>query len=55
MRPLEAQCHLGLGLLYRRVGNRQRAQEHVAAATVMFREMDMRFWLEQSQAEMCDE
>jgi class 3 adenylate cyclase/tetratricopeptide (TPR) repeat protein len=55
MRPVAAQCHLGLGLLYRRVGNRQRAQEHLAAATMMFREMDMRFWLEQSQAEMRDE
>ena len=55
MRPLEAQCHLGLGHLYRRVGNRQEAREQLASATVMFREMDMRFWLEQAQAEMCDE
>jgi hypothetical protein len=55
MRPVAAQCHLGLGLLYRRVGNRQQAQEHLAAATVMLREMDMRFWLEQAHAEMRDE
>src|ERR1700730_10621749 len=52
MRPVAAQCHLGLGQLYRRMGKRQEAQEHLASATVMFREMDMRFWLEQAQAEI---
>jgi tetratricopeptide (TPR) repeat protein len=52
MRPLVAHCHLGLGKLYRRTGRRQEAQEHLATATTMYREMDMRFWLEQAQAEM---
>jgi hypothetical protein len=52
MRPLVAHCHLGLGKLYRRTGNRQRAQEHLTTATTMYREMDMRFWLEQAEAEM---
>jgi len=52
MRPLLAHCHLGLGKLYRRGGRRQEALEHVATATAMFREMDMRFWLEQAEAEM---
>ncbi len=46
MRPLVAHCHLGLGKLYRRTGKRQEAQEHFANATSMYREMDMRFWLE---------
>jgi DNA-binding NtrC family response regulator/tetratricopeptide (TPR) repeat protein len=49
MRPLVAQCHLGLGTLYRRTGDRQQAQEHLTIATAMFREMDMRFWLEQAE------
>jgi class 3 adenylate cyclase/tetratricopeptide (TPR) repeat protein len=52
MRPLVAHCHLGLGKLYRRTGKRQEAQEHLTTATTMYREMDMRFWLEQAEAEM---
>ena len=54
MRPLVAHCHLGLGKLYRRVGKRQEAQEHLATATTMYREMEMQFWLEQAEAEMRD-
>ena len=52
MRPLVAHCHLGLGKLYRRTGERQRAHEHLTTATTMYREMDMRFWLEQAEAAM---
>ena len=54
MRPLVAHCHLGLGKRYRRTGDRQRAQERLATATTMYREMDMRFWLEQAEAEMSE-
>ncbi len=54
MRPLAAHCHLGLGKLYRRTGKRQEAQEAFTTAMTMFREMDMRFWLEQAEAEMGD-
>ncbi len=52
MRPLVARCHLGLGKLYRRKGPLQQAQEHLTTATTMFRELDMRFWLEQAEAEL---
>ena len=52
MRPLVAHCHLGLGKLYRRAGEGREAQEHLTAATTMYREMDMRFWLEQTEAEL---
>ena len=52
MRPLQAHCHLGLGKLYRRTEKREQAQEHLTTATTMYREMDMRFWLEQAEAEM---
>jgi tetratricopeptide (TPR) repeat protein len=52
MRPLVAHCDLGLGKLYRRTGKREQAQEHLTTATTMYREMDMRFWLEQAEAEM---
>ena len=52
MRPLVAHCHLGLGRLYRRTGKRGEAHEHLAAATTMYREMDMAFWLRQAEEEM---
>jgi tetratricopeptide (TPR) repeat protein len=52
MRPLAAHCHLGLGRLSRRTGQREQAQEHLAIATTMYREMDMRYWLEQAEAEL---
>ena len=51
-RPLKAHCHRGLGALYRRTGKRQQAQEYLANAVTLYREMDMRFWLEQAEAEM---
>jgi tetratricopeptide (TPR) repeat protein len=51
MRPLIAHCHLGLGKLYRRMGKRDQAQEHLTTATATYREMDMRYWLEQAEAE----
>jgi class 3 adenylate cyclase/tetratricopeptide (TPR) repeat protein len=54
MRPLVAHCHLGLGKLYRRTGDEATAQQHVTTATTMYREMDMRFWLEKA-AEALDE
>ena len=52
MRPLVAHCHLGLGKLYRRTGKREQAREQLTTATTMYREMDMRFWLEQAEAEL---
>jgi DNA-binding SARP family transcriptional activator len=52
MRPLVAHCHLGLGKLYRRTDKREQAHEHLTTATTMYREMDMRFWLEQVEAEL---
>jgi Flp pilus assembly protein TadD len=52
LRPLLAHCHLGLGALYRRAGTRQEAREHLTTAVTMFAEMDMRYWLEQAEAEL---
>jgi DNA-binding SARP family transcriptional activator/ABC-type cobalamin/Fe3+-siderophores transport system ATPase subunit len=51
MRPLVAHCHRGLGKLYRRTGKRQEAHEHLTTATTMYREMDMRFWIEKTKAD----
>jgi predicted ATPase/class 3 adenylate cyclase len=52
MRPLVAHCHLGLGKLYRRTNNRERAREHLTTATTMYREMGMTYWLEKAEAEL---
>jgi tetratricopeptide (TPR) repeat protein len=52
MRPLVAHCHLGLGKLYRRTGDQAKAHEHLATATMMYREMDMSYWLEKAEAEI---
>jgi tetratricopeptide (TPR) repeat protein len=41
MRPQVAHCHLGLGKLHRRAGNREKAQEHLTTAITMYREMGM--------------
>jgi DNA-binding NtrC family response regulator/tetratricopeptide (TPR) repeat protein len=49
MRPLVAHCHLGLGKLYLHTGQREQAHEHLTIATKLYREMDMRFWLEQAE------
>jgi tetratricopeptide (TPR) repeat protein len=54
MRPLIAHCHLGLGKIYRRTGQREQAQEHLTTATTMYREMGMTYWLEQAEAEMIE-
>jgi hypothetical protein len=52
MRPLVAQCDLGLGKLYRRTGKREQAREHLTTAATMYCEMDMRFWLEKAETEL---
>ena len=52
MRPLVAHCHLGLGKLHSSTGKRDQAREHLTTATTMYREMDMRFWLEKAEVEM---
>jgi tetratricopeptide (TPR) repeat protein len=50
MRPLVARCHLGLGKLYHRTDKREQAQDHLATATTMYREMGMTYWLEKAEA-----
>ena len=52
MRPLVAHCHLGLGKVYPRVSKRNLARDHLTVATTMYRDMGMRFWLEQAEVEM---
>jgi tetratricopeptide (TPR) repeat protein len=49
MRPLLAHCHLGLGRFHRRTGNNAQAGEHLSIATMMYAEMEMRFWVTQAE------
>jgi tetratricopeptide (TPR) repeat protein len=50
MRPLQAHCHRGLGALYARIGQREQARTELSAAIVLYRAMDMTFWLPQTEA-----
>jgi tetratricopeptide (TPR) repeat protein len=51
MRPLVAYSHHGLGKLSRRIGKEQEADGHFIAATSMYREMGMTYWLQKAEAE----
>jgi len=48
MRPLVAHCHFHLGTLFLKADERVQAREHLTRATTMYREMDMRVWLDQA-------
>jgi class 3 adenylate cyclase/tetratricopeptide (TPR) repeat protein len=52
MRPLQAHCHLGLGTLYAKIGQRQPARAELSAAMDLYRAMDMTFWLPQAEASL---
>jgi hypothetical protein len=54
IRPLVAHCHLGLGKLSRRTGQREQAQEHLTTATTMYRKMGMTYWLEQAETVLAE-
>lgn len=46
MRPLAAQCHLGLGKRYRWIGQQANADQHLDTAAALFQELGMKFSLE---------
>jgi predicted ATPase len=50
MRPLQAHCHLGLGILYATTGQRQQARAELSKTIEMYRTMDMTLWLPQAEA-----
>jgi tetratricopeptide (TPR) repeat protein len=50
MRPLQAHCHLGLGTLYAKTGQREQACTELSEAIELYRGMDMTFWLPQAEA-----
>ena len=50
MRPLQAHCHLGLGLLDQLGGRPDDARRSLRAARQLLREMEMTFWLPQTES-----
>jgi tetratricopeptide (TPR) repeat protein len=50
MRPLQAHCHRGLGMLYTKTGQQEQALAELSAAVEMYRTMEMTFWLPQVEA-----
>jgi tetratricopeptide (TPR) repeat protein len=52
LRPLAAQCHLGLGKRYKSAGQSGSAEQHLKTAATLFGELGMQFWLEQAQAQL---
>jgi tetratricopeptide (TPR) repeat protein len=50
MRPLQAHCHRGLGTLHATIGQQEQARAELSAAIVLYRAMDMTFWLPQAEA-----
>jgi class 3 adenylate cyclase/tetratricopeptide (TPR) repeat protein len=52
VRPLVAHGELGLGVLYAGLGEERLAHEHIGAATVLYRDMGMAFWLRKAQSAM---
>jgi class 3 adenylate cyclase/tetratricopeptide (TPR) repeat protein len=50
MRPLQAHCHRGLGMLYAATDQREQARTALSTAIAMYRSMAMTFWLPQTEA-----
>jgi class 3 adenylate cyclase/tetratricopeptide (TPR) repeat protein len=50
MRPLQAHCHRGLGTLYATIGQCEQARIALSTALTLYRDMDMTFWLPQTEA-----
>ena len=49
MRPLIAHCHLGLGTLYAKTGQREEARTELSTAIELYRTMEMTFWLPRAE------
>src|SRR5262249_32905353 len=54
MRPLLARSHLGIGRLYVRAGDRERAEDHLRTSTRLFRDMNMPLWLRHATSSLSE-
>jgi tetratricopeptide (TPR) repeat protein len=49
MGPLQAHCHLGLGILYIKIGRQEQVHAELSTAIEMYQAMEMTFWLPQAE------
>ena len=54
MRPLQAHCHRRLGALYIQAGHSDRAHGELSTAIGMYRDMEMTFWLPETETELAE-
>ena len=54
MRPLQAHCHRGLGTLYSQTEQLEQARAELSMAIEMYRDMEMTFWLPETEAALAD-
>jgi len=54
MRPLQAHCHRGLGLLSAKTGRAEHARSELATAIEIYQSMEMLFWLPQAEATLAE-
>jgi tetratricopeptide (TPR) repeat protein len=54
MRPLQAHCHRGLGLLYAKIGRRDEARADLSTAIDLYQAMEMTFWLPQAETALAE-
>jgi class 3 adenylate cyclase/tetratricopeptide (TPR) repeat protein len=49
MRPLQAHCHFGLGMLYGKIGRLEQAPAELSSAIELYCAMEMTFWRRQAE------
>jgi tetratricopeptide (TPR) repeat protein len=54
IRPFQAHCHRGLGTLYAKTGQREQAHTELSTALDMYREMEMTFWLPETEVALAE-
>jgi tetratricopeptide (TPR) repeat protein len=54
MRPLQAHYHRGLGGLYSQTGQMEQARAELSTAIDLYREMEMTFWLPETEAALAE-
>jgi tetratricopeptide (TPR) repeat protein len=54
MRPLQAHCHRCLGTLYCQTGQAEHARAELSMAIQMYRDMEMTFWLPETEAALAE-
>ena len=54
MRPLQAHCHRGLGILYGTLGQQEPARAELSLAIELYKAMEMAFWLPEAERALAE-